>query len=86
MFIDPENEFLIQEAIDNLTRNKTVLIIAHKLSTLAVVDQIVVLEDGKIAEKGKHDELVNKKGLYHFMWKIHVSAMDWRIRGGEENV
>lgn len=86
VFIDPENEFLIQEAIDNLTRNKTVLIIAHKLSTIADVDQIVVLEDGKVAEKGKHDELVNKKGLYQRMWKIHVSAMDWRIRGGEENV
>ncbi|KAF5034405.1 putative multidrug export ATP-binding/permease protein [anaerobic digester metagenome] len=86
VFIDPENESFIQEAIDNLTRDKTVLIIAHKLSTITTVDQIIVLEGGKIVEKGKHDELVRKEGLYRHMWKMHVSTMDWRIREGEENV
>lgn len=86
VFIDPENEFLIQKALDNLTRNKTVLVIAHKLSTITTMDQIIVLEEGRIIEKGKHDDLIKKEGLYHDMWQTHISAMGWKIREVDTNV
>lgn len=86
VFIDPENESLIQKALDNLTQNKTVLVIAHKLSTITTMDQIIVLEEGRIIKKGKHDDLIKKEGLYHGMWQTHISAMGWKIREVDANV
>jgi len=79
-FVDPENENLIQQAISNLTKGKTVLIVAHRLSTIVDVDQILVVENGRVVERGKHEELVRAGGLYSRMWEAHISALGWGIR------
>ncbi|BDZ70858.1 hypothetical protein GCM10025861_13750 [Methanobacterium petrolearium] len=78
-FVDPENENIIQEAINRLTRGKTVLVIAHRLSTITHVDQIIVIENGKIVEHGTHEDLIRKEGLYKRMWKAHNTALGWRV-------
>jgi len=78
-FIDPENERLIQEAIRNLISGKTVIIIAHRLSTITDVDQILVIENGRIVERGKHADLVKANRLYSRMWEAHISAIGWGI-------
>lgn len=79
-FVDPENENLIQEAMSNLIRGKTVIIIAHRLSTISDVDQILVIENGRIVERGRHEGLVKAGGLYSRMWEAHISALGWGIR------
>lgn len=78
--IDPENEDYIQEAISELTKGKTVITIAHKLSTIRNADQIIVLKEGEILEEGKHDELVRNDGLYKKFIDIRKSAEDWCIQ------
>ena len=83
-FVDPENEELIQEAIAKLAKGKTLIIIAHKLSTITSSNQIIVLGDGKIVEKGTHEELIQAENLYSRMWKAHVSAQDWKFEIEEE--
>lgn len=80
VYIDPENERLIQEAINELTKNKTVLVIAHRLSTITNVDQILVIKDGRIEEPGTHEELVKAGGFYSKMWEAHTSALGWVIK------
>lgn len=86
-FADPENEHKIQKALEFLTKNKTVVMIAHRLSTIKNADQIIVLKDGKIAEKGRHNALVDKKGIYAEMWKNYQTSVKWDIRkGSEKNV
>lgn len=82
-FADPENEVLIQEAFSNLSVGKTVLMIAHRLSTVVNADKIVVIEDGKVAEQGTHDELLAKGGLYARMWSEYQTAATWKITSGE---
>ncbi len=77
--IDPENEHLIQQAISALTRGKTIITIAHRLATIQNADQILVVEDGRIAECGTHDELVKKEGLYKKFTLIREQAEGWRI-------
>lgn len=77
--LDPENEVLIQNAISGLTRNKTVLVIAHRLRTITNVNQIVVLKDGRIAEHGTHNELMQKNGLYAKLYKIQQQTSDWNL-------
>jgi len=67
-FADPENEALIQRAIESLTQGKTVIIIAHRLNTIQNVDHIVVIDEGKIAEQGQHNQLLDLKGIYHRQW------------------
>jgi ABC-type multidrug transport system fused ATPase/permease subunit len=79
-FVDPENEDLIQEAVSNLIRGKTTIIIAHRLSTITDVDQILVIESGRIVKRGKHEDLVKTDGLYSRMWEAHVSSIGWGIR------
>ena len=79
-YIDPENEKLIQEAINKIINGKTVLIIAHRLSTITNVDQILVLKKGRIIERGTHDDLLVKKGQYDMMWNAHISTLGWGIR------
>lgn len=78
-FADPENEHKIQTALAELTKNKTVIMVAHRLSTVKNADCIVVLDKGKIIEKGTHKELKDKKGLYSDMWKDYEASVSWKI-------
>ena len=77
--IDPENEHLIQGALTELSKGKTVIIIAHRLATIEAADQILVVDDGRIVEKGKHDELLKLDGKYAGFVKIRRMAENWQI-------
>ncbi len=77
--IDPENEHLIQEAISELTRGKTIITIAHRLATIEKADQILVVEDGKIVQKGTHEELLQETGRYQKFVEIRKKAEGWKI-------
>ena len=77
--IDPENEHLIQQAISALTRGKTIITIAHRLATVQNADQILVVEDGRIAEHGTHAELIQQDGLYRRFTAIREQAEGWHI-------
>ena len=78
-FADPENEHQIQKAFEVLTKNKTVLMIAHRLSTVQDADNILVLSDGKIAEQGSHESLLAKKGVYAAMWEDYQRSARWKV-------
>lgn len=78
-FADPENEHLIQKALRKLTKDKTVLMIAHRLTSVVDVDSILVINKGKIAEQGTHNELMNKQGLYAKMWNEYQKSVQWTI-------
>ena len=78
-FADPENEVLVQKAFAELTKHSTVIMIAHRLSTVRGADKIYVLDHGEIAEQGTHDELIAKDGLYSEMWKEYQSAVNWKV-------
>ncbi|HEI7353755.1 TPA: ABC transporter ATP-binding protein [Staphylococcus aureus] len=77
--IDPENEHLIQHAIDELSKGKTVIIIAHKLETIKNADQIIVLCDGEIIQRGSHDELIQKPGMYQDFITIKSKSAGWKL-------
>lgn len=81
-FADPENEVLIQQGFAELAKGRTVLMIAHRLSTVVSADKIVVLDAGHVVEQGTHNELTSRGGLYARMWAEYVSAADWRISSG----
>ena len=83
-FADPENEVLIQKAFATLTRGKTVIMIAHRLSTVTGADKIIVLDGGKVAEEGTHEELIEKSGLYARMWNEYNQAAKWKIQNETE--
>ncbi len=78
-FADPENEYQIQKAFEVLTKNKTVLMIAHRLSTVQDADDIIVLSDGKIAERGSHGDLLKKNGVYAAMWADYQRSAQWKV-------
>ena len=92
-FADPENEALIQRAFSKLATGRTVIMIAHRLSTVVGADQIVVLNQGSVQESGTHAELLSQNGLYAKMWAEYEQAASWKItaatadaavtRGGE---
>lgn len=77
--IDVENEVKIQSALQELLKNKTVIMIAHKLSTIQDVDQILVIEDGSISQKGTHNELMKQIGLYKKLWDMQYQTEKWKI-------
>ena len=83
-FADPENEVLIQKAFATLTRGKTVIMIAHRLSTVTGADKIIVLDGGQVAEEGTHEELIEKSGLYARMWNEYNQAAKWKIQNETE--
>lgn len=79
-FADPENEYLIQQALKELTRGKTVLMIAHRLSSITGVDNILVIDKGRVAEQGTHAELIEKQGgIYSHMWNEYRQSVCWTI-------
>ncbi len=79
-FADPENEVLIQKAFAELTKGKTVIMIAHRLSTVVGADKIIVLDGGKLVEEGTHEGLKNNGGLYAHMWNEYNQAAKWQIQ------
>ena len=83
-FADPENEALIQKALKTLTKGRTVIMIAHRLSTVVGADKIIVLDNGKVAEEGTHAALSVGGGLYERMWKEYNQAVMWKIASGKE--
>ena len=83
-FADPENEALIQKAFATLTGGKTVIMIAHRLSTVTRADKIIVLDGGQVAEEGTHEELIEKSGLYAHMWNEYNQAAKWKIQNETE--
>lgn len=79
--LDPENETLIQRAVGALCAGKTVIVIAHRLRTIANADKIVVLDDGNIVEEGTHDDLVSSNGLYRHLWDLQLRSSSWGANG-----
>lgn len=81
-YTDPENEALIQRSVAKLVKGKTLIVIAHRLSTVKNAHYIYVINDGKVEESGSHETLIKKNGLYSSMWKAHINVKD----GGERDV
>lgn len=77
--VDPENEDRLQKAIEELTRNKTILMIAHRLKTVRGADQILVIDDGRIVQKGRHEELIGQKGIYADFVLGRKEAIGWKL-------
>ena len=80
-FADPENEHLIQESFKKLSKNKTTLMIAHRLSTVVDADKILVIDKGRIVEEGKHSDLINMNGHYKKLWDEYQKSVNWKIGG-----
>lgn len=83
-FADPENEHIIQTSFKKLSKDKTTLMIAHRLSTVINADRILVMENGKIVESGTHNELLTLGGVYKKLWSEYQKAANWRIGGDNE--
>ncbi|MDE6679447.1 MAG: ABC transporter ATP-binding protein/permease, partial [Ruminococcus sp.] len=82
-FADPENESLVQKAFEELSKDKTVIMIAHRLTTVRNADRIIVLRDGKIEEYGTHYALAEKNGLYAKMWNDYQTSVSWKVGGAK---
>ena len=80
-FADPENEHLIQESFKKLSKNKTTLMIAHRLSTVVDADKILVIDKGRIVEEGKHSDLIGMNGYYKKLWDEYQKSVNWKIGG-----
>ena len=79
-FTDPENEHMIQQALTHLSKDKTVVVVAHRLSSIKEVDRIVVVEHGRIVEQGSHDALLAADGVYNKMWNQYQTAFSWSAK------
>ncbi len=75
-YTDPENEAVIQRSVSRLTEGKTLIVIAHRLSTITGADRIYVIQDGRVADSGTHEELLSHHGLYETMWNAHMEVKD----------
>jgi ATP-binding cassette subfamily B protein len=82
--LDPENEHHIQQAINDLVRNKTVVVIAHRLHTVVQADQIIVMDAGRVVDMGTHTELMARPGLYAALWEEQRRAKNWKFSAAEE--
>lgn len=82
-YADAENEARIQEGLSRLLQDKTVIVIAHRLSTITDVDQMIVLDDGRVVDKGTHNELLQRCSLYQRLWEAHIEADQWILAGKE---
>lgn len=78
-FADPDNEIMVQQAFSNLAQDKTVIMIAHRLSTIVHADKIFVLKEGRIAQRGDHQTLIQQPGTYQEMWNNYRSAAKWKV-------
>ena len=78
-FADPDNEAKVQAAFTALSKNKTILMIAHRLSTVINADKIFVLKEGKIVESGSAEELKNSTGIFHDMWDSYQKSVQWKV-------
>lgn len=86
-FADPENEHLIQEALKTIIKDKTTIIIAHRLETIKDADRILVIDEGRIVEEGSHDELLRNGSFYSDMYNDYIEAIKWNLRAkGGKNV
>ena len=83
-YADPENEFQMQLALQELIKNKTVLIIAHRLMTIRNANKIMVIKHGKIEETGTHDQLLANERTYHKMWAAYTASSDWELKKGTD--
>ena len=84
-YADPENEYDMQLALSELIKDKTVIIIAHRLATIQNSDQIIVIKEGKIVERGKHNELLNIEGVYCSMWNSSQKSTQWKMSNRRED-
>ena len=78
-FADPDNESRVQAAFSKLSEGKTVIMIAHRLSTVTNVDQIFVIQDGQVVECGNSRELLAKDGIFSRMWKNYQTSVQWKV-------
>ena len=78
-FADPDNETKVQAAFEELSKDKTLIMIAHRLSTVMNADRIFVMDDGKCTESGTHDELMKRDGLYKRMFDEYTRSIEWKV-------
>ena len=81
-FADPENEVAVQRAFERLAKGRTVIMIAHRLTTVQNADRIYVLQDGRVAEEGTHAQLMEKRGLYRGLYDEYRTSVSWKVGGG----
>lgn len=82
--LDPENEIHVQGALSNLIKDKTIIVIAHRLQSIQEADQILVLDNGRIAQMGNHDTLLSTEGIYKNMWREQNRAKSWKFKQNEQ--
>lgn len=85
-FADAENEHKMQQALQSLIRGKTVIVIAHRLSSIVSADQIVVLKEGCVVQNGRHDRLSTEEGVYKKMWDAYTSAHRWQLKSNQSSI